>query len=128
MSLGVCRDSKDFAFMYDKDQGWTQEKYYNLRSHSVLKSSYRKGRDDKYGRDFCDPDDRQDKTTSWLSRLCTLIGLVLLAVLLYYVFLRKTPYCEVRNADDASEHCAYEDVGIFAECKPCPWNATCSGT
>jgi len=111
----------------NNDNGWTQEKYYNLRSHSVLKSAYRKGRDDKYGPDFCEGGDKPEED-GWFKKLSTLICLVLVALLLYFVFIRKAPYCDVRDDSDPDEHCNYEELGIFTECRPCPWNAMCVGT
>ena len=95
----------------------------------MLKSAYRKGRNDKYGPDFCDgerPDKKEEG--SCLGKLIGCVILLALAIFMYFAFIRKTPYCEVRDGSDPAEHCNYEELGVFAKCRPCPWNAQCAGT
>jgi hypothetical protein len=118
---------KDFAFMANSAD-WNQEQYYNLRSRSVLKSSYRKEGEDKYGPDLCQ--NCETNGSHWITRLTKAVLILAAAAVLYYVIIKKTPYCEMTEHKDDSSHCDYETGGIelFQSCKPCPKNAFCHGT
>jgi hypothetical protein len=116
---------------------WNQEQYYNLRTRSVLKSSYRKDGEDKYGPDLIRGGDANGCNHSgagcWLMKLTKAALIIVAAAVLYLVIIRKTPYCEKDAAAQGkgpTSHCDYEKAGftLFQSCKPCPKNAFCHGT
>lgn len=86
-------------------EDWQSERYYNLRQRSVLKSSYRRDGEDKYGPDHCRRCDAQVAKTRSKRRLLhtaiQFVGAFLAAVILYFVFIRQTPYCAPVEIDPA---------------------------
>lgn len=118
-----------------------------MRSHSVLKASYRQEGEGKYGPDHCikcneeisaDPEIKTLKT-----RMLKLIFVVLTALILYWILVRQAPYCSGHAEGDLADkaahyieehesasHCNYGEkrFKIFEACKPCPRHAVCSGT
>lgn len=112
------------------DASWNQGQYYNLRTRSVLKSSYRQDGQDKYGPDLHQQTGAQC-ADCWLTKLTKAALVIFAAAVLYFVIIRKTPYCEMtEDAGKGGAHCDYEQSGLamFSSCKPCPKNAFCHGT
>lgn len=130
-----------------KSDTWQQQKYYNLRDRSVVKSSYRQAGESKYGPDHCAARAAADKDKQRMARenkawQRNMTGLAMVAgiFLLYMLLVRKVPYCDkqkhseyLANFAEGQASCGYHDEGLSLfhlsqTCKPCPKNAECDGT
>jgi hypothetical protein len=128
-----------------RSDAWQQEKFYNLRDRSVLKSSYRAAGDNKYGPDHCSNcethrvKERKERENHQWRRNIAALGLVVGTFFLYMLLIRKVPYCDGQSgraanfAEGQMSHCDYNDevfslIPLSETCKQCPANAECNGT